>query len=158
MHEDGVYQIQAEWQRIRVRCAGGLQRQFRSEAWELGAGARTGLPQKDAAGGGAHCRNRNAARWLEDDWLLRAADCAGCKQKGPTRCAPRRHHLPGKKGQSRKAGKAGRQTDRPGMAGRKGSLDRGRSGHRAVSGQRVQHRRGTAKAHRAAPGDAHGLR
>ena len=100
----------------------------------------------------------NAARWLEDDWLLRAADCAGCKQKGPTRCAPRRHHLPGKKGQSRKAGKAGRQTDRPGMAGRKGSLDRGRSGHRAVSGQRVQHRRGTAKAHRAAPGDAHGLR
>lgn len=113
MHEDGVYQIQAGWQRIRVRRAGGLQRQRRAEAWQLGTGARTGMPQKDAAGGGACCRDRNAAGRLENDWLFRAADCADCKQKSPPRRTPGRYHLPGKKGQSRKTGHAGRQTDRP---------------------------------------------
>lgn len=119
MHEDGVHQIQAGWQRIRVRRAGGLQRKRRAEAWQLGAGPRPGVSQKDAAGGGARCRDRNAAGRVEDDRLLRAADCADCKQKSPPRRTSGRYHLPGKKGQSRKAGHAGRQADRPGLGGRK---------------------------------------
>ena len=79
--------------------------------WQLGAGPRPGVSQKDAAGGGARCRDRNAAGRVEDDRLLRAADCADCKQKSPPRRTSGRYHLPGKKGQSRKAGHAGRQAD-----------------------------------------------
>lgn len=44
------------------------------------------------------------------------------KKKTPRR-TPGRYHLPGKKGQSRKADHAGRQADRPGLGGRKSRLD-----------------------------------
>lgn len=43
--------------------------------------------------------------------------------KSPPRRTSGRYHLPGKKGQSRKAGHAGRQADRPGLGGRKSGLD-----------------------------------
>ena len=82
MHEDGVHQIQAGWQRIRVRRAGGLQRQRR-----LKPGSWCGCPSRGVAkrccGWWCALPRPQRRRKVEDDRLLRAADCADCKQKKP---------------------------------------------------------------------------